>query len=351
VIISQACEELTELAETLQAPVANTMLGLGSFPPKHELSLGIVGMHGAAYANLAAQEADLVLAIGTRFVDRTTMKTTEFAPKAVVVHIDISPAEINKNVPTFMSLIGDAKTVLSQLNPLIAARQSNGWLKQVEEWRERHPLTVDTKGTALSTRVVIRHLFSMIDDRTLVVTGVGQHQMFAAQEYASGRRNGFISSGGHGTMGFELPAAVGAQIACPDEAVWVITGDGGFQMTMQELSTIVQERLPIKMAVISNGYLGMVRQWQDLFNDKNYVDVAIHTPSFVKLADAYDIPGMHVTREEEVIPAIERAMMHEGPFLINFEVEPEENVFPICAPGSSLGQMIGVADTACVTRT
>jgi acetolactate synthase-1/2/3 large subunit len=351
VLVSHAYDELMALAETLQAPVANTMLGLGSFPPQHRLSVGMLGMHGAAYANLAAQNADLVLAIGTRFVDRTTMKTSEFAPKAVVVHIDISPAEINKNVVAYMSLVGDAKNVLAQLNPLLTPRPANGWLKQVFDWRERHPLTVDTTGPMLSARAVIRRLFSMVDkQKTLIVTGVGQHQMFAAQEYVSARPNGFISSGGHGTMGFELPAALGAQIACPDEAVWVVAGDGGFQMTMQELSTIVQERLPVKMAIISNGYLGMVRQWQDLFCDKNYVDVGIHRPDFVKLVDAYGIPGMHVTKEEQVGPAIEQAMACDGPFLLNFEVEPEENVFPMCAPGSSISEMLGVADRACAPR-
>ena len=351
VLVSGACDELMTLAETLKAPVANTMLGLGSFPPKHELSLGMLGMHGAAYTNFAAQNADLLIAIGTRFVDRTTMRTNEFAPQAIVVHIDISPPEINKNVVAFASLVGDAKAVLSDLNPLLAARRDANWLSQIHEWRQRHPLTVDNTGPGLSTRSVIRQLYSMVDDRTLVVTGVGQHQMFAAQEYTCERRNAFISSGGHGTMGFELPAALGAQVACPDEAVWVVAGDGGFQMTMQELSTIVQEGLPVKIAVISNGYLGMVRQWQDLFCAKNYVDVGIHNPDFVKLADAYSIPGLRVTREEEIACAIEHAMAHDCPFLLNFAVEPEENVFPICGPGSSLSQMIGVADRAYAPHT
>ena len=336
VILSRAYEELKELVETLQAPVVHTMLGLGSLPPQHYLNLGMLGMHGSVYANRAVQDADLILAIGTRFGDRATMKADEFAPNAVVVHIDIDPAEMNKNVVAFRSLFGDAKVVLRQLNPLLERGDRAAWLTKVDSWRSSNPLVVHTLGTKLSARRVIRRLYESIDDKSIVVTGVGQHQMFAAQEYASPRLNGFLSSGGLGTMGFELPAALGAQIACPDEAVWVVAGDGGFQMTMQELSTIVQEGLPVKIAIVNNGYLGMVRQWQDLFCNHNYVDVAIHTPDFVKLADAYGIPAVRVENECDVLPAFDRANAHPGPFLIEFTVEPEENVFPMVAPGQSL---------------
>ncbi len=351
VILSRAYEELKELVETMQAPVVHTMLGLGSLPPQHYLNLGMLGMHGAVYANRAVQDADLILAIGTRFGDRTTMKASEFAPKAIVVHIDIDPSEIGKNVVPYASLVGEAKTVLGQLNPLLRKSDRTAWLAQVESWRSSNPLEEPTPGTKLSARRVIRRLYETIDEKSIVVTGVGQHQMFAAQEYASPRLNGFLSSGGLGTMGFELPAALGAQIACPDEVVWVVAGDGGFQMTMQELSTIVQEGLPVKIAIINNGYLGMVRQWQDLFCNRNYVDVAIHTPDFVKLADAYGIPAVRVENECDVPTAFDRANAHPGPFLLEFAVEPEENVFPIVAPGQNLDCMIEAPQPAVTGRS
>ena len=340
VIISRAYEELRALVETMQAPVVHTMLGLGSFPPQHSLNLGMLGMHGSVYANRAVQDADLVLAVGTRFGDRATMKASEFAPKAIVVHIDIDPAEIGKNVVPYASLVGEVKSVLGQLNPLLKKSDRSAWLAQVESWRSSNPLVEHVVGTKLSSRRVIRQLYESIDEKSIVVTGVGQHQMFAAQEYVSPRPNGFLSSGGLGTMGFELPAALGAQVACPGEAVWVVAGEGGFQMTMQELSTIIVEGLPVKIVIINNGYLGMVRQWQDLFQNRNYVDVAIHAPDFVKLADAYGIPAERVERLDDVGPAIARARSHPGPFLLDFTVEPEENVYPMVAPGQSLDCMI-----------
>jgi acetolactate synthase I/II/III large subunit len=340
VIVSRAHEELRELAETCQAPVVHTMLGIGSFPPQHDLDLGMLGHHGRVAANKAIQNADLVLAIGTRLGDRATMRTRDFAPKAVVVHVDIEPAEIGKNVAAFASVIGDAKAVLHHLVPMVQSAERPEWLAQVRSWRANHPLSAFNCTSKLSARTVIRHVCRAADERTIVVTGVGQHQMFAAQEYCSPRPDGFVSSGGHGTMGFELPAALGVQMACPDEQVWVVAGDGGFQMTMQELSTIVQEGLPVKVAIISNGYLGMVRQWQDLFQRRNYVDVALHAPDFVKLADAYGIPALRVEREEDIAPALERAHAYPGPFVIDFVVDPEENVFPMVAPGESLDCMI-----------
>jgi len=351
VIVSRAYEGLEELVETLQAPVVHTMLGLGSLSPQHSLNLGMLGMHGSVYANRAVQNADLILALGTRFGDRSTMRTNDFAPKAIVVHVDIDPAEIGKNVVPYASLIGELKTVLGQLNPLLRKSDNSAWLAQVESWRSANPLVEHILGTKLSARRVIRQLYESIDDKSIVVTGVGQHQMFAAQEYASPRPNGFLSSGGLGTMGFELPAALGAQIACPDESVWVVAGEGGFQMTMQELSTIIQEGLPVKMAVINNGYLGMVRQWQDLFCNRNYVDVAIHTPDFVKLADAYGIPAMRVENECDVPAAFDRANAHQGPFLIEFTVEPEENVYPMVAPGQSLDCMLEAPQPAVTGRS
>ena len=345
VIISGAYDELQELAETLQAPVVHTLLGLGSFPPGHHLDLGMIGMHGSVYANNAVQNADLVLALGTRFGDRATMRASGFAPNAVVVHVDIDPAEIAKNIPPFASLVGDVKTVLRQLHPFVVTCNRPGWLQQVAHWRDSHPLTFHRPGKKLSAREAIRKICRSADERTIIVTGVGQHQMFAAQEYASPRPNGLITSGGLGTMGFELPAALGAQIACPDETIWVIAGDGSFQMTMQELATIVQEGLPIKIAVLNNGYHGMVRQLQELYCRGNYVDVALYTPDFVQLARAYDIPAVRVAAAEDVSTAIERARQNPGPFLLEFSVEPEENVYPICAAGASLDEMIEAPQT------
>ncbi|MBN1855970.1 MAG: biosynthetic-type acetolactate synthase large subunit [Dehalococcoidia bacterium] len=340
VIVSGAHEELKTLAETLQAPVVHTLMGLGSFPPQHPLNMGLFGMHGSVYANRAVQDADLILAVGTRLGDRATMKAEEFAPNAILVHVDIDPAEINKNVIAFTSLVGDAKNALGQLNPLMEKVDRAGWLAKVTSWRAANPMEEYTGSAKLSTRRVIREIYQATDDHSIVVTGVGQHQMFAAQEFAATRANCFISSGGLGTMGFELPAAMGAQIACPDASVWVMAGEGGFQMTMQELSTIIQEGLPIKIAVLNNGYLGMVRQWQDMFMAHNLVDVAIHSPNFVKLADAYGISAEKVETPEQVGPAIQRAKNHAGPYLIEFTVDPEENVYPMVAPGQSLSCMI-----------
>ncbi len=340
VIVSQAHEELRELAESYQAPVVHTMLGLGSFPPRHDLNLGMLGHHGTVAANRAVQNADLILAVGTRFGDRATMRIRDFACKAVVVHIDIDPAEIGKNVVPLASVVGDAKAVLGSLNPLVKPASRPQWLQQVRTWRSTHPLVAATRTSKPSARAVIRNVCRSANEHTVIVTGVGQHQMFTAQEYVSPRINGLISSGGLGTMGFELPAAIGAKMASAQDSVWVVAGDGGFQMTMQELSTVVQEGLPIKIAVISNGYLGMVRQWQDLFQQRNYVDVALHAPDFVKLADAYGIPALRVERDEEIGPALRRANEHNGPFLIDFVVDAEENVYPMVAPGESLDCMI-----------
>jgi acetolactate synthase I/II/III large subunit len=340
VIISRAYDELRHLAETMGAPVVHTLLGLGSFPPQHYLDFGMFGMHGSGYANRLVQNADLVVALGTRFGDRATMRTSGFAPKAVVMHVDIDPAEIGKNVAPYVSLVGDVRTVLRQFNPLVERGDRSDWLSQADGWRAAYPLTFHRPGRSLSARDIIRRICRSTDPNTIMATGVGQHQMFTAQEYASPRENGLITSGGLGTMGFELPAAVGAQVGCPDETVWVIAGDGSFQMTMQELATMVQESLPLKIAVFHNGYHGMVRQLQELYCRRNYVDVALFTPDFVQLAKAYGVPGVRVSTEEEVDGAIQAALTHPGPFLLEFTVEPEENVYPVCTAGMSLDEMI-----------
>ncbi len=340
IIISQAHDELKELAEKAQIPVVNTLLGLGSFPQNHVLSLGMMGMHGMAYANMAVQSADLIIAIGMRFDDRATANTGGFAPNAHIVHIDIDPAEIGKNVRVDMPIVGDVKNVLKAMNKEIDSRDHLDWLSQLEQWRYEHPSLDIRQNDELLPQYVIHQIYEATRGNAIVVTGVGQNQMWAAQHFVYTKPNSFISSGGLGTMGFELPAAIGAKVGCPGEMVWCIAGDGGFQMTIQELATITQENIAIKIAIINNGYLGMVRQWQELFYEHRYVDTKLWNPDFVKIAEAYDIPGIRVKRREEVNPAIQKAMDYPGAFLIDFVVEPEENVYPMVPLGGSLSETL-----------
>ena len=340
VIISQGCEELKELAEKTQIPVITTLLGIGSFPEAHVLSFGMLGMHGTAYANMAVEAADLIIAIGMRFDDRATSKVSGFAPGAKVVHIDIDPAEIGKNVKVDVPIVGDAKHILQALNKLLTTQNRISWVRQIEEWREQHPCTTIRDCPELLPQYVVRKIYEVTEGKSIVVTGVGQNQMWSAQHFWYNRPNQFISSGGLGAMGFELPAAMGAKVACPQEPVWCVAGDGGIQMTIQELATIVQEKLAVKIAIINNGYLGMVRQWQELFYGRRYVATPLRNPDFVKIAEAYGMPGLRVSDKRQVVSAMERAMAHEGPFLIDFVVEPEENVYPMVPPGASLAEII-----------
>jgi acetolactate synthase-1/2/3 large subunit len=340
IIISQACQELKELAEKAQMPVITTLLGIGSFPEAHILSFGMMGMHGMAYANMAVGAADLIVAIGMRFDDRATAKVSGFAPGAKVVHIDIDPAEIGKNVKVDVPIVGDAKYVLEALNKLVTAQTRVSWVRQIEEWRELHPCTMVRDCPELLPQYVVRKIYEVTNGKSIVVTGVGQNQMWSAQYFWYNKPNQFISSGGLGVMGFELPAAMGAKVACPQDPVWCVAGDGGFQMTIQELGTIVQEKLAVKIAIINNGYLGMVRQWQELFYGRRYVATPLSNPDFVKIAEAYGLPGLRVSDRKLVVSAIERAMAHEGPFLIDFVVEPEENVYPMVPPGASLAEIL-----------
>lgn len=340
VIISQAYTELKALAETAQIPVATTLLGIGSFPESHALSYGMVGMHGMAYANMAVNNADLIIAIGMRFDDRATAKVAGFAPNARIIHIDIDPAEIGKNIAVDVPIVGDVKTVLTELNRQITATRHLEWINQLDIWRKDHPSTIIKDSSNLIPQYVIRKIYDITGGQSIVVTGVGQHQMWAAQHFWYDRPNSFISSGGLGTMGFGLPAAIGAKIGCPDETVWCIDGDGSFQMTLHELATIVQEKVAVKIAIINNGFLGMPRQWQELLYSRRYVASKLLGPDFARLADAYGIPSATVKLKEEVVPAIERAMAEPGPFLIDFQVEPEENVYPMVPPGSSLTELL-----------
>lgn len=340
VVISRAFEELRELAEAAQIPVITTLLGVGCFPENHVLSYGMAGMHGMVYANLGIEHADLIMAIGMRFDDRVTGKISAFAPNARIIHIDIDPAEIGKNVRVDVPIVGDAKMVLQALNKQLVPIARQEWLKQLDEWRRERPLLEIREHDGLLPQYVVRQIYEITKGEAIIVTGVGQHQMWAAQHYWYNKPNSLISSGGLGAMGFGLPGAIGAKIGCPDRTVWLIDGDGSFQMTLHELATAVQEQAAIKIAIINNGYLGMVRQWQQLFYKGRYVATPLSCPDFVKIAEGYCLPGIRVKRREEVVPALEQAMAHPGPFLIDFMVEPEENVYPMIPPGATLSEVI-----------
>jgi acetolactate synthase-1/2/3 large subunit len=337
--ISGASPELKELAEKAQIPVVTTLLGIGSFPESHVLSLGMLGMHGLAHVNMAVDGADLIIAIGMRFDDRATANVSGFAPDAHVIHIDIDPAEIGKNVKVDVPIVGDVKNVLMALNKAVDVQDHVEWVSQIQDWEREHPSTAIRETESLLPQFVVRQIWEVTQGNAIVVTGVGQNQMWAAQYYKFDRPNKLLSAGGLGPMGFELPAAMGAKVGCPEETVWCIAGDGGFQMTIQELGTIAQENLAVKIAILNNGYLGMVRQWQELFHGRRYVATPLSGPDFVKVAEAYGISGERVTDRLMVTGAIERAMAHQGPFLIDFQVEPEENVYPMVRPGAALAEM------------
>jgi acetolactate synthase-1/2/3 large subunit len=340
ILISGAHAELKQLAEKAQIPVITTLLGISSFPESHVLSFGMLGMHGMAYANMAVDAADLIIAIGMRFDDRVTGKISAFAPHAKVIHIDIDPAEIGKNVRVDVPIVGDVKVIIKELSKLIARREHIDWVRQLDNWRTEHPSTDIRDSEGLLPQFVIRKIYEETQGEAIIVTGVGQHQMWAAQHYWYNKPNSLISSGGLGTMGFGLPAAMGAKVGCPESTVWCIDGDGSLQMTIQELATIVQDNIAVKIAVLNNGYLGMVRQWQELFYGRRYVATPLSCPDFVKIAEGYCLPALRVTRREEVVPAIEQAMTHEGPFLIDFKVEPEENVYPMVPPGAAIAEVL-----------
>jgi acetolactate synthase-1/2/3 large subunit len=340
VVISKAYDELQELAEKAQIPVITTLHGVSCFPESHELSFGLTGMHGAAYANKSICECDLLISIGMRFDDRVTGKVSGFAPKAKVIHIDIDPAEIGKNVKVTVPIVGDCKKVLASLVQEVKPGRHQEWFKQMQEWRREMPMTEIRDTEKYLPQHVIRDIFEVTKGTSLVVSDVGQHQMWAAQLYWYDKRNSFFSSGGLGAMGYCLPAAMGVKLGRPDETVWAVIGDGGFQVTMQELGTIVQDNIGIKIAIVNNGFLGMVRQWQQFFYDRRYSASPISGPDFVKLGDAYGIPTRRVTCQEESKVAIQEAMDTDGPFMIDFRVEVEENVFPMIPPGGALSDII-----------
>lgn len=340
VIWGNATDELVEFAEKAEVPVVTTFLGIGGFPESHPLSYGWLGMHGMFYANMAADQADVVIGVGMRFDDRAMGRFQSFNPNAKIVHIDIDPAEIGKNFATAVPIVGDVKNVLPRLSELLPERKHPEWVAHIDAIREEHPSLHIRESRRMLPQYVVRSLYEETEGEATVVTGVGQHQMWAGQHYFYKRARQLISSGGLGTMGFELPGAIGAQVACPDSEVWAICGDAGFQMTMQELAVLVDEQLPVKIAIFNNGYLGMVRQWQQLFYDRNFVSVAVTQPDFVKLADAYGIRAIRVETKSQVIPAIQEAREYKGPILIDFQIDQEENVWPMVPAGAALSETI-----------
>jgi acetolactate synthase-1/2/3 large subunit len=343
IILSGAMGEVMAFAEKASVPVSETLLGLGGFPASHPLSLGMMGMHGEAWVNKAIQEADLLLAFGMRFDDRVTGNLKTYAPNAKKIHIEIDPAEIDKNVHVDVPLIGDLKGILQTLMPSVKAIDRGDWLNYIDSLKQdsavRDIQSLPDDGHLYAAHV-INDLWRTTHGEAVVVTDVGQHQMWEAQYYHHDKPRTLITSGGLGTMGFALPAAIGAKFARPDAEVWVVAGDGGFQMTMPELATMVQEKIDVKIAIINNGYLGMVRQWQQFFYDGRYTSTPILSPDFAKLADAFGIHGVSVKTRGEVIPAIEAARKIAGPALIDFQVEQEDSVYPMVPAGADLHAMI-----------
>ncbi|PKM80516.1 MAG: acetolactate synthase, large subunit, biosynthetic type [Firmicutes bacterium HGW-Firmicutes-14] len=340
VIVSGANAELFRLAELTLSPVTTTLLGKGAFPETHPMSLGMLGMHGTKAANYAVSECDLLIAVGARFDDRVTGKIDEFAAKARVIHIDVDPAEIGKNVKVDVPIVGDVKKVLAQLNEKLEQQLSGEWQDKIAQWKEKHPLSYGANGK-LKPQFIIEQIYEVTRGDAIIVTEVGQNQMWAAQYYKYTRPRTFISSGGLGTMGYGLPAAIGAQVGCPDSVVIDIAGDGSIQMNIQELATAVHYNIPVIVVILNNNFLGMVRQWQEIFYDRRYSYTEITGPDFVKLAEAYGAVGLRVTEPNEVKPALKKAIEAKRPVLIDFVVEREENVFPMVPPGGAIHKMLG----------
>ena len=344
IIISGAMQEVREFAERSGIPVALTLLGLGAFPASHPLNLGMMGMHGEAWVNHTIQEADLLLAFGMRFDDRVTGNLKTYASNAKKIHIEIDPAEINKNVKVDVPLVGDLRDVLRQLMPRVQTVDHSDWLDLIDKLKGDSAVR-DIQNLPDSGHLYAAHVINDLwretrEGDTVVVTDVGQHQMWEAQYYKHEKARSLITSGGLGTMGFALPAAIGVKVARPQAEVWVIVGDGGFQMTMAELATIQQEKLKINIAIINNGFLGMVRQWQEFFYERNYAATPLLNPDFAKLGEAYGIRSVTVKERSQVVPAVRAARDHDGPVLMNFVVEQEDTVYPMVAAGASLNEMI-----------
>ncbi|MGD1002302.1 MAG: biosynthetic-type acetolactate synthase large subunit [Candidatus Brocadiia bacterium] len=340
VILSNASEELRQLAETANAPVTMTLMGLGAFPGDHGLSLGMLGMHGTPAANYAVTESDLVFAVGARFDDRVTGRIDAFAPSAKVVHIDVDPSSISKTVHVDIPVVGDAAQILRELLPHVRHGAREAWHAQIAGWKQNHPLSYNG-GDAIKPQAVIQELCRMVPEDTIITTEVGQNQMWTALWYTFRKPRTLLTSGGLGTMGFGFPAALGAQAAWPDRLVIDIAGDGSIQMNIQELATVVQHKLPVKVLILNNGYLGLVRQWQELFYNKRYSHSHMDNPDFVKVAEAYGARGLRVTDPKDVHRALEEMIRTEGPVFLDVVVAPEENVFPIVPAGEAINRMMG----------
>src|SRR5512136_1297539 len=347
IISSNASKELTLLAERLGIPVTMTLMGLGSFPGNHPLSLGMLGMHGTYRANMSVMDADLLIAIGSRFDDRVTGKIEAFAPQARIIHIDIDPTSISKNVRVDLPIVGDCKRILSKILSLLEEEDIGSfkagldkWHYQVEKFKAIHNMNYEQK-EIIKPQYVIEKIYELTKGDAIISTEVGQNQMWTAQYFPFVKPRTLLTSGGLGTMGYGFPAAMGAQVAYPDKLVIDIAGDGSFQMNSQELAAVVQYRLPVKVAILNNGYLGMVRQWQEFFYGKRYASVSLEgiSPDFVKLAEAYGAVGLRATRPEEVVPILQQAFSTKKPVIIDFVVDPEENVYPMVPAGEPLNQM------------
>ena len=343
VISSNSSKQLIELAEKANLPVNTTLLALGAFPEDNELALGMLGMHGTVPANYAVHESDLLIAIGARFDDRITGKIDEFAPNARVIHIDIDPTSISKNIRVDIPVVGDAKNILTELIKHVNYVDRKEWFEKISEWKKKYRLSYNSTNDVVKPQYVVEQICQATKGKAIITTEVGQNQMWAAQFYTYTEPRSFLSSGGLGTMGFGFPAAIGAQLGCPDKIVIDIAGDGSFQMNIQELSTAVNYKLPVKVAILNNGYLGMVRQWQELFYDKRYSHTQLDgNPDFVRVAEAYGAAGFLVEKKEDVRPVIEKAISINGPVVIDFRVDPEENVFPMIPAGQAISQIKGV---------
>lgn len=342
VISSNASSELRDLVIKTNIPITTTLMGLGCFPETHPLSLGMLGMHGTAYANYAVSAADLIIALGARFDDRITGKLDEFASKAKIIHVDIDPAEVGKNISVDIPIVGDIKSVLKKLNEYVHKKKETEWLKTVEDFKKKYPLKYNNN-EELKPQYIMETINKISKDNTIIVTSVGQHQMWAAQYYQYTEPRSFISSGGLGTMGYGFPAALGAKMGCPEKTVICISGDGSFQMNQQEIATAINNNLAITVIIMNNGFLGMVRQWQEFFFDKRYAETTLNgNPDFVKLVEAYGGTGIRVNKKQELYPALEKALSLDKFVLIDCLVSKEENVFPMVSPGSPISKMIGV---------
>ncbi|MBF16224.1 MAG: acetolactate synthase, large subunit, biosynthetic type [Chloroflexi bacterium] len=341
VIISKAWDELRLIAEKAQIPVVTTLLGISSFPENHILSTGWPGMHGMAYASLALDQADLIINFGSRFDDRIVGDVSRFAKRSKKIHVDIDPAEINKSVQVDVSLIGNIKDVITQLLPLVEKTTHTSWINHIDKLKSDHPSLEIPKSDRILGQYVVKKLSDTTKGNAIICSGVGQHQMWAAQHYTFTNPNSWLSSGGLGTMGYEVPSAIGAQVGNPGKLVWSICGDGGFQMTLMELATIAENNLPIKYAILNNNHLGMITQWQGLFYNQDYqAETYTGNPDFVKLAEAYGIKGIRVSKKDNVENAIIEANKHNGPVLVDFVIEKVDDVYPMIPAGQSVNELI-----------